>query len=35
MIQNLMTIEILMKKEEPNILTKNLTKYQYIKNSKN
>ena len=31
MIHNLKTIEITMKKEEPNILTKNLTNYQYIK----
>ena len=32
MIHNLMTIEITMKKKEPNIITKNLTNYQYKKN---
>ena len=34
MIHNLKTIEITRKKKEPNILTKNLTNYQFIKNTK-
>ena len=35
MIHNLKTIEITMNKKEPNILTKNLTNYQYNKKYKN
>ena len=35
MIHNLLTIEITMKKKEPNILIKNLINYQYTKNYKN
>ena len=34
MIHYLMTIEITMNKKEPNILTKNLTNYQYRKSYK-
>ena len=35
MIKNLMTIEITMKKKEPNILTKKLKNYHDTKNYKN
>ena len=34
MIHNLMTIEITMKTKEPNILTRNLTNWQYKKSQK-